>query len=252
MKRYLIPVLIVGAMATTVGCATKNYVKKEEAPIINKVDELDERTAQTTRGIRETDQRATQGIQGVEAKATTADQKALAAGQQADQAQQLAANANTGVNDLTNKVVNLDNYHPVTEAAVHFAFNKADLTRKDREELDEIGQQIGNVKGYIVQIEGRTDSVGNAAYNYDLSQRRAAVVTQYLASKYNVPAHKIFIIGLGKDAPVEENKSSKGRAENRRVDVRLMTNNGDAQNAGSQTQQQPNSQQPPAAASQQR
>jgi outer membrane protein OmpA-like peptidoglycan-associated protein len=252
MKRYLIPVLIVGAMAMTVGCATKNYVKKEEAPIINKVDELDERTAQTTRGIRETDQRATSGIQGVEAKAATADQKALAAGQQADQAQQLASNANNGVNDLTNKVVNLDNYHPVTEAAVHFGFNKADLTKKDREQLDEIGQQIGNVKGYIVQIEGRTDSIGNATYNYDLSQRRAAVVTQYLASKYNVPAHKIFIIGLGKDAPVEENKSSKGRAENRRVDVRLMSNSGDAQNAGSQTQQQPNSQQPPSAASQQR
>jgi outer membrane protein OmpA-like peptidoglycan-associated protein len=254
MKRYLLPVLIVTAAALTAGCATKNYVKKQEAPVINKVDELDERTAQTTRGIHDTDKRAQQGIQGVEAKASAADQKALAAGQQADQAQQLASNANNGVNDLTNKVVNLDNFHPVTEASVHFGFNKADLTKKDRAELDEIGQQLGNVKGYIVQIEGRTDSVGNADYNYELSQRRAAAVTQYLASKYNVPAHKIFIIGLGKDAPVEENKTSRGRAENRRVDVRLMTNNGEAQNAGSQTQQQPASQQqqPPAAASQQR
>ncbi len=108
----------------------------------------------------------------------------------------------------------------MTEAAVHFGFNKADLSRKDSEQLDEIGQQIPNVKGYIVQIEGRTDSVGNRNYNYELSQRRAAAVTQYLASKYNVPAHKVFIIGLGKDAPVEENNSSKGRAENRRVDVR--------------------------------
>jgi outer membrane protein OmpA-like peptidoglycan-associated protein len=248
MKRYLFPVLIVGALTLTVGCASKNYVKKQDAPIINKVDELDERTAQTTRGIHDTDKRAQSGIQGVEAKAATADQKALAARQQADQAQQLASNANNGVSDLANRVVNLDNYHPVTEAAVHFGFNKADLTKKDREELDEIGQQIGNVKGYIVQIEGRTDSVGNPDYNYELSQRRAAAVTQYLASKYNVPAHKIFIIGLGKDAPVEENKTTRGRAENRRVDVRLMTNNADAQNAGTQSQQQ----QPASAASQQR
>jgi len=195
MKRYLLPVFVVGAMALTLGCASKNYVKKQEAPIINKVDELDDRTAQTTRGIRETDARAQQGIQGVDAKASSADQKALAAGQQADQAQQLASNANNGVDTLTNRVVNLDNFHPVTEAAVHFGFNKADLTRKDKEELDEIGQQIPNVKGYIVQIEGRTDSVGNPNYNYDLSQRRAAAVTQYLASRYNVPAHKIFIIG---------------------------------------------------------
>jgi outer membrane protein OmpA-like peptidoglycan-associated protein len=251
MKRYLLPVFVVGAMVLTVGCATKNYVKKQDAPIINKVDELDDRTAQTTRGIHETDARAQQGIQGVEAKASSADQKALAAGQQADQAQQLASNANNGVDTLTNRVVNLDNFHPVTEAAVHFGFNKADLTKKDKEQLDEIGQQISNVKGYIVQIEGRTDSVGNKDYNYELSQRRAAAVTQYLASRYNVPAHKIFIIGLGKDAPVEENKTSRGRAENRRVDVRLMTNNADAQNAGSQppAQQQ---QQPPAAASEQR
>jgi outer membrane protein OmpA-like peptidoglycan-associated protein len=252
MKRYLLPVFVVGAMALTLGCASKNYVKKQEAPIINKVDELDDRTAQTTRGIRETDARAQQGIQGVDAKASSADQKALAAGQQADQAQQLASNANNGVDTLTNRVVNLDNFHPVTEAAVHFGFNKADLTRKDKEELDEIGQQIPNVKGYIVQIEGRTDSVGNPNYNYDLSQRRAAAVTQYLASRYNVPAHKIFIIGLGKDAPVEENKTSRGRAENRRVDVRLMTNNANAQNAGSQPPAQQQQQQPAAAANEQR
>ena len=61
-----------------------------------------------------------------------------------------------------------------------------------------------------MQIEGRTDSVGSPDYNYELSQRRAAAVTQYLASKYNVPAHKVFIIGLGKDAPVEENKYRQG------------------------------------------
>ncbi len=249
MKRFLLPALVVGAMALSLGCATKKNVSQQTTPIINKIDELDDRTAQTTRGIRDTDQRAQQGIQGVDAKASAADQKALAAGQQADQAQQLASNANTGVNDLTKQVVNLDNYHPVTEAAVHFAFNKADLSRKDREQLDEIGQEIPNVKGYIVQIEGRTDSVGDRNYNYELSQRRAAAVTQYLASKYNVPAHKVFIIGLGKDAPVEANNSSKGRAENRRVDVRLMTNSLDSQNAAAQAPEQQN---PPATANPQR
>jgi len=249
MKRFLLPVLVVGAMALTMGCATKKNVSQQVTPVINKVDELDERTAQTTRGIRELDSRTQQGIQGVEAHAATADQKAQAARQSADQAQQLASNANGGVNDLTARVANIDNYHPVTEAAVHFAFNKADLSKKDMEQLDQIGAQIKDVKGYIVQIEGRTDSIGNADYNYQLSQRRAAAVTQYLATKYNVPAHKVFIIGLGKDAPVEQNKTAKGRAENRRVDVRLMTNNMEAQNAGNtqpSSTQQP--QQTPAAA----
>jgi outer membrane protein OmpA-like peptidoglycan-associated protein len=75
-------------------------------------------------------------------------------------------------------------------------------------------------------VEGSTDSVGDANYNYNLSQRRASAVIQYLASKYNVPANKIYVIGLGKDKPLEKNNSSKGRAENRRVDVRLMSNQG--------------------------
>jgi outer membrane protein OmpA-like peptidoglycan-associated protein len=248
MKRFLLPALAVGLLAFSAACATKTYVKQQTAPVINKVDELDERTAQTTRGIRDTDQRAQQGIQGVEAHASAADQKALAARQQADQAQQLASNANSGVQDLTNRVINIDNFHPVTETAVHFGFNKADLSKRDKQQLDELGQQIPNVKGYLVQIEGRTDSVGDAQYNYELSQRRAAAVTQYLASKYNVPAHKIFIVGLGKDAPVDKNTTAQGRAENRRVDIRLMTNNTQAQSSSAQPPAETQQQMPPATA----
>jgi len=234
MKHFALPILIAGAMAFTLGCTTKKEVSREITPVMNKVDELDERTAQTTRGIHDLDDRTQKGIQAVDDKAAAADQKAQSAATQADQAQQLATTTNTGVNQLTNRVVNFDNYHAVNETAVLFGFNKAELTRQDREELDQLGGQIPNVKNYIVQIEGRTDSVGSKEYNYGLSQRRAAAVTQYLASKYGVPAHKIFIIGLGKDAPVDNNTSSHGRAENRRVDVRLMTNNVDAQAAPTQ------------------
>jgi OOP family OmpA-OmpF porin len=69
-----------------------------------------------------------------------------------------------------------------------------------------------------------------------LSQRRANSVIQYLASKHQVPAHKIYVIGLGKDKPVETNKTSAGRADNRRVDVRLMTNTtGEGQPAATPT-----------------
>ena len=75
-----------------------------------------------------------------------------------------------------------------------------------------------------MQVEGYTDSTGPADYNYQLSQRRADAVIQYLAQKYSVPAHKIFLIGLGKDNPVAQNTSASGRAKNRRVDVRLMAN----------------------------
>jgi outer membrane protein OmpA-like peptidoglycan-associated protein len=74
-----------------------------------------------------------------------------------------------------------------------------------------------------VVVEGGTDSVGNATYNYGLSERRAEAVVQYLSEK-SIPPHKIYIVGLGKDKTVASNQSASGRAQNRRVEVRLMTN----------------------------
>ncbi len=208
----------------TVGCASKKYVRQQTSPIIEKTNELDDLTAKNTNAIKDVDARSQKGIQDVQAKATQVDQKAQAAGQTASQAQQLADQANSGVNMLTNQVANLDNYHAVAETTVHFGFDKANLTSKAKDALDQLGAEIPNAKRYIVVVDGNTDSVGNAEYNYQLSQRRADAVIQYLAQKYNVPAHKIYLIGLGKDKPVEANKSASGRAKNRRVDVRLMTN----------------------------
>lgn len=225
MNRFpVVAAVLAGTLALTTACTTKKTVVKEVQPTINKVNELDDLTAQTTRDIRGVDQRAQKGIQGAHNKANEADQHAASADQAAQQAQQLAMNANNGVNTLADQVVNLDNYRPVNEASVKFGFNKSDLDKNAKKELDSLAAQIPNTKGYIVALEGSTDSVGSADYNYELSQRRAASVIQYLASKYNIPANKIYVIGLGKDKPLANNKSSKGRAENRRVDVRLMTN----------------------------
>src|SRR5208283_1249061 len=116
------------------------------------------------------------------------------------------------------------NYRPVTETAVLFGFNKDNLTKQAREAIDQLAASAATTKGYIITVEGATDSVGSADYNYDLSQRRANAVIQYLAAEKNVPAYKIYVIGLGKDKPVESNKTAEGSAKNRRVDVRLMTN----------------------------
>jgi OmpA-OmpF porin, OOP family len=212
------------SLFVSVGCATKNYVRNQTTPVINKVNELDDLTAKNTNAIKDVDARAQQGIQQVNAKADTADQKAQAASQTADQANQTATNASHGVTSLANTVENLDNYHPVAEAQVHFGFDKADLTKKSKGEIDQLGSQIASAKHYIVVVDGNTDSVGDAQYNYQLSQRRAEAVIQYLSAKYDLPAYKIFVIGLGKDKPAASNKNSTGRAENRRVDVRVMTN----------------------------
>ncbi|HEY6763253.1 MAG TPA: OmpA family protein [Candidatus Sulfotelmatobacter sp.] len=233
---------LAASMVATVGCSSKNYVKQQTTPLINKTNELDDLTAKNSRDIKDVDARAQAGIQAVNAKTTEVDQKAQTAGQNAASAQQMADAANNRVGMLTNTVANLDNYHAVAETSVKFGFNKDILTAKSKEALDQLGGSIGNTKGYIITLEGGTDSVGSADYNYDLSQRRANSVIQYLATKYNVPAHKIYVIGLGKDKPVDSNKTAQGRADNRRVDVRLMSNTqGDTAQPAAQTQGNPSS-----------
>ena len=224
MNRASLTLMLAATLTASIGCTTKNYVRQQTTPLINKTNELDDLTAKNSKDIKDVDQRAQAGIQAVQARTAEIDQKAMTAGSEADKAQLSANGASQRVDALTNAVINLDNYRPVVETAVHFGFDKDNLTKQAKEAIDQLAASVATTKGYIITIEGATDSVGSADYNYDLSQRRANAVIQYLASKYNVPAHKIYVIGLGKDKPVETNKTASGRADNRRVDVRLMTN----------------------------
>lgn len=224
MNRTSLIVLLAVSTAATVGCSSKNYVRQQTTPLINKTNELDDLTAKNTNAIKDVDARAQAAIQQVNAKTAEVEQKAQAAGQQAAEAQTSADNAVHRVDTLQNTVANLDNYRVVTETSVHFGFDKDGLTKTAQEALDQLANDVPNTKGYLITVEGGTDSVGSEDYNYGLSERRADSVIQYLASKHSIPAHKIYLIGLGKDKPVEDNKSRDGRAKNRRVDVRLMTN----------------------------
>jgi outer membrane protein OmpA-like peptidoglycan-associated protein len=218
--------MLAATMLVSVGCTTKNYVRQQTTPLINKTNELDDLTAKNSKDIKDVDQRAQAGIQNVQAAAAAADQKALVAGTEADKAQMSANTATQRVDTLTNAVVNLDNYRPVVETAVHFGFNKDNLTKDAKDAIDQLAASVATTKGYIITVEGATDSIGSSDYNYDLSQRRANAVIQYLAAEKSVPAYKIYLIGLGKDKPVDSNKTADGRAKNRRVDIRLMTNTG--------------------------
>jgi OmpA-OmpF porin, OOP family len=226
MNRTSLTLMLAATMVASIGCTTKNYVRQQTTPLITKTNELDDMTAKNSKDIKDVDQRAQAGIQAVQAQAAAVDQKALAAGSQADKAQMSANSATQRVDTLTNAVVNLDNYRPVVETAVHFGFNKDNLTKDAKDAIDQLAASVATTKGYIITVEGATDSIGSSDYNYDLSQRRANAVIQYLAAEKSVPAYKIYLIGLGKDKPVDSNKTADGRAKNRRVDIRLMTNTG--------------------------
>jgi outer membrane protein OmpA-like peptidoglycan-associated protein len=129
---------------------------------------------------------------------------------------------------LSGVIANLDNYKLVGDVSVTFGFNKSVLTKADKDQLDEFGGQLASAKSYILEVTGGTDSAGSKEYNYDLSDRRAMAVVQYLAAKYNVPAHKFYLVGLGKDVEVDSNKTAAGRAKNRHVEIQLLSNTADS------------------------
>src|ERR1700728_1257905 len=210
--------ILLGAVSLlfTAGCSTKNYVRSQTTPLVTKTNELDDATAANNRAIQSTNDRAQAGIQQAQQSANTATQNATAATQAANQAQGSAAEAVNRADSLASVVANLDNYKQIGSVSVTFAFDKSVLTKSDKEQLDGLGTQLSSAKSFILEVTGGTDSVGNADYNYQLSQRRAEAVVQYLAAKFNVPAHKFYLIGIGKDQEVATNRTAAGRAQNRR------------------------------------
>jgi OOP family OmpA-OmpF porin len=211
-------------IAFTVGCSTKNYVRSQTTPIIQQTNELDTKTAADHRAIVDTDQRATAGIASAQSAANTADQHALAAGQSADAANKSAQEAYNRVDSLSGVVANLDNYKQLSDVSVTFAFDKYVLTAADKQQLDDLAANLTSARGYILEVTGGTDSVGDANYNYQLSQKRADAVANYLQAKYNIPPHKFYLVGIGKDQQVASDSTAAGRAKNRRVDIKLMSN----------------------------
>jgi len=219
-------VALASALALTfaTGCSTKNYVRSQTTPLIQQTNELDTKTAADHRNIQDTDERAKAGIANAQTAANTADQHALAAGQSADNANKSAQEAYNRVDSLSGVVANLDNYKQLSDVSVTFAFDKYVLTAADKAQLDDIAANLTSARGYILALTGGTDSVGDAAYNYQLSQRRADAVANYLQEKYNIPPHKFYLIGIGKDQQVASDSTAAGRAKNRRVEIKLLSN----------------------------
>lgn len=216
-----VSLVFVGA---TTGCSSKNYVRSQTAPIVANVNELDEKTAADHNAIVATDERATAGIANSQGAADAANQHALAAGNAADQANANARQAVNRVDSLSGAIANLDQYKQLQDVSVTFRFDKATLTPEDKQQLDALAANLTGTRGYILQLTGSTDTVGNAQYNYQLSERRADAVVQYLSSKYNVPPHKFYLVGIGKDQQIAPDNTAAGRAKNRRVEIQLLSN----------------------------
>ncbi len=240
--------------------ARKKYVERQLSPVRNRVNELDELTANNTKMLKDVDSRATEGIRLASAKANEADQHAVDAGNRAQMAHQTASQASTRLQSVEQVVGNIDQYQPSTQTEIRFRSGQTQLSQKAKEALDDMAQNLKDQKGYIVEVQGFAPGRGQASIAS--SQAMADSVVRYLVLNHEIPVYRIFVLGMG-NAPVQDANGKKVSARGGRVEVTLMKNGvdqlaqagqapamtgGTAGQAQQQTQQAPQQQQQPATA----
>lgn len=138
-----------------------------------------------------------------------------------------ADQANQGVTNVNTRVSDLDNYQIADSATVYFKINSSTLSPQAKQDLDSLAQKAQSAKGYVVEIAGYADTTGKAALNQALSDRRADAVTRYLEQQGNIPIHRILTpTGMGTSHEAADNNTPQGRKMNRRVEVKLLVNQG--------------------------
>ena len=215
-------IVAVGAFGST-ACATKGYVRNQVGQVSSKVDtlstsleETQERTRQNEAKITEVDQRAQAAAGQAQQAATAADGKATEAITTARTVGEKTAEIEKATNRIVYEVV-------LSEDAGNFKFGRAVLPDESKAAIDEmVTKLLADPKGSYFEIEGHTDNVGDANYNKKLGQDRADAVKAYLYEQHKIPLHKINVVSYGEAKPVEKNNTSKGRAMNRRVVIRVL------------------------------
>src|SRR5215510_7921069 len=215
------------------GCATRKYVRLQTQTLEPAIQEAQNGVKENAERIDAVDKRAQQGLtaaQAADTKATQAGTAAQTAQTAAQAADRKADTANQGVQQANNRIGTIetrvnsinDNYTQSETQTVTFPENSASLTNEAKITLDQVASNLsGQPTGYMLELQGYTDGTGNEQYNIGLSQRRAESVERYLVSK-NLPLFRIAIVGLGKENPIADNKTRTGRAQNRRVEVRIL------------------------------
>ncbi len=173
---------------------------------------------------------ADQGLSNAAAAQSSADKAQTTANQGVATAQaagDAAAKNAAAVQTVNKRVTDLGDYVSVDQAGVYFAEGSYRLTDDGKAALDQLISANSNIDGYVIEIAGYTSSTGSARYNQKLSDERAAVVAQYLRENAGVPLWRIVVpAGYGETHPVADNSDPKGRALNRRVEVKILVNKG--------------------------
>jgi outer membrane protein OmpA-like peptidoglycan-associated protein len=213
--------------------ARKKWVKRQTDPINDRLTELDQVTAKNAKDIQDVDSRAQVGIKQAQSTADAANQAATQAGSQAQNASTVAQGASGHVDQINTKVNGIDQYHPVTEADIAFRNGSTILSKADKDQLDQLIQNVNGHQGYIIELEAHAP--GRGTVGIQSSQRLAEVVDRYFV-EHDIPVYRMHTVALGNAEVATNNANSEEPAAPVRkssVHVRLMENSLAAQGTAS-------------------
>ncbi|MGA2991914.1 MAG: OmpA family protein [Candidatus Korobacteraceae bacterium] len=199
--------------------ARKKYVQNQLSPIRNRVNELDELTANNSRMLKDVDARASEGIRQATALANQADQHALDAGNRAQQANATAQQASTRLQTVEQVVGNLDQYQAANQLELRFRQGQIALSQRDKNALDKIAAELKSQKGYIIEVQAFSPGRGEAAVR--ASQKMADAVVRYFVLKHEIPVYRIYELGMGN---ARTQRAAAGNTYAHRVDVTVLKN----------------------------
>jgi len=179
--------------------------------------------AANAQGIAANKQATETNAQGI-----AANQVQTAANQQqiANNQEQIDANQQE-IQATTKRFSELSEYDTKGDAVVNFAVGSSVISPSDKAALKQLAQGAVGLTGYLIQVKGFADSSGNAAMNQKLSMDRAQEVIAYLIQDCQVPVRHVIAPGaMGTVDPAASNETASGRAENRRVEVKVLVNKG--------------------------
>jgi outer membrane protein OmpA-like peptidoglycan-associated protein len=213
MKKFVLAIPVVAlALGGTTACATKKFVRGEVTQVNDKVDTL-------SRSVEENQERT----RANEGRIGEVDQRATAAGQRADEARAAAEAVNTRADAIEKASKRMVYEVVLSEDKSNFKFAQAVMPDEAKADLDQLVQKLkAEPNGGFIEIEGHTDNTGPKDLNHRLGFDRAENVKRYLYEQHQVPLHKINVISYGEEKPIAPNNTRDGRAQNRRVVIRVL------------------------------
>jgi outer membrane protein OmpA-like peptidoglycan-associated protein len=217
-----VPVALI-VVGSSTACATKGFVRNSVGEVNDKVDSMGRSVEETQERVRATEGRISEVDAATKAAAASAQQANSAAADAASAAKAADAKAVSLAADVDRANKRLIYEVVMSEDQGKFAFNQVEMPEEAKARLDEIISQLqADPQAAWFEIEGHTDNVGPAEVNERIGLERAESVKRYLYTQHRIPLHKINVISYGAEKPIAPNNTRDGRAQNRRIVVRIV------------------------------